>query len=223
MKTLAAITLAAGVIGSAAVAQSPAYMIEDCRLASQQFYQEFDARSEATYEGQRVDGTHAVNGTIYLETRGATYQCSYNRAGDKMVDFFAEQQSWPSFVRGGGSPYQTGNAGTATQLPANTVTTESVRFPSGATSTRFPAQLPAGMSVRYALGARNGQFLDVNFSGVGGSLQYRILNPDGSTLLDPISVGIPYRGQLWQSGDHVVEVINRSGSTVPYQIYFEIE
>jgi hypothetical protein len=79
------------------------------------------------------------------------------------------------------------------------------------------------MRVRYQLGARNGQFLDVNFAGVGGQLQYRIVNPDGSALLDAISVGIPYRGQLWQSGDHVVEVINRSGSTVNFQVYFEIE
>jgi hypothetical protein len=223
VRYIAAIALAAGIIGSGAMAQSPAYIIEDCRLASQQFYQQFEARTEATYEGQRVDGTHAVNGTIYLETRSAYFSCSYNRAGDTLVEFFAEQQSWPSFVRGGGSPYQTGNAGSATQLPTNSVSTERVRFPSGATWTQFPAQLPAGMRVRYQLGARNGQFLDVSFSGVGGSLQYRILNPDGSTLLDPISVGIPYRGSLWQSGDHIVEVINRSGSTVPFQVYFEIE
>ncbi len=223
MRYIAAIALAAGIIGSGAMAQSPAYIIEDCRLASQQFYQQFEARTEATYEGQRVDGTHAVNGTIYLETRSAYFSCSYNRAGDTLVEFFAEQQSWPSFVRGGGSPYQTGNAGSATQLPTNSVSTERVRFPSGATWTQFPAQLPAGMRVRYQLGARNGQFLDVSFSGLGGSLQYRILNPDGSTLLDPISVGISYRGSLWQSGDHIVEVINRSGSTVPFQVYFEIE
>jgi hypothetical protein len=223
MKHIAAIALAAGVVGTSAMAQSPAYMIESCRLASQQFYQEFEATTEATYEGQRVDGTHAVNGTIYLETRSAYFSCSYNRAGDTLVEFFAEQQSWPNFVRGGGSPYQTGNSGSAAQLPGGGVSTERVRFPSGATWTQFPAQLPPGMSVRYQLGARNGQFLDVNFSSVGGNLQYRILNPDGTLLLDPISTGIPYRGQLWQSGDHIVEVINRSGSTVPFQIYFEIE
>ena len=222
MKNIAALTLAASIVGTGAMAQSPAYMIESCQLASQTFYQEFGAASEATYEGQRVDGTHAVNGTIYLENRSATYQCSYNRTGDTLVQFFAEQQYWPSFVRGGGSPYQVGS-GSATQLPANTVTTERVRFPSGSTWTQFPAQLPPGMTVRYQLGARNGQFLDVNFAGVGGQLQYRIVNPDGSALLDAISVGIPYRGQLWQSGDHVVEVINRSGSTVNYQIYFGIE
>ena len=32
-----------------------------------------------------------------------------------------------------------------------------------------------------------------------------------------------YRGQLWQSGDHVVEVINRSNSSVDYNVIFGIE
>ena len=49
------------------------------------------------------------------------------------------------------------------------------------------------------------------------------MNCYGSALLDELPVGTPYRGQLWQSGDHVVEVINRTGSTVPFDIYFAIE
>jgi hypothetical protein len=102
--------LAATLAGGAS-AQSPDYMTEDCRLASQQFYQEFEARSEASYEGQRTDGTHAVNGTIYLENRSAYFSCSYNSKGDTLVEFFAENQGWPEFVAGGGSPYQTGGSG----------------------------------------------------------------------------------------------------------------
>jgi hypothetical protein len=91
-----------------AVAQSPDYMIEDCRLASWQFYLDFQARSEAKYEGQRTDGTHAVNGTIYLENRSADFSCSYNADGTTLLEFFAEKKSWPDFVRGGGSPYKAG-------------------------------------------------------------------------------------------------------------------
>ena len=94
----------------AAMAQSPEYMVEDCKLSSQQFYQNYEARSEAKYDGQRTDGTHAVNGTIYLENRSAYFSCSYNSAGNKLVEFFAEKKSWPNFVRGGGSPYKA-NAG----------------------------------------------------------------------------------------------------------------
>ena len=211
---------AAGVFGGAASAQSPEYMMEDCRLASRQFYQDFEAQSDTKYEGQRTDGTHAVNGTIFLETRSSDFQCSYNRSGDSIVDFYADGQSWPGFVRGDGSPYQASGSGSGS---AQSVTTERVRFPSGASSTEFPAQLPPGMTVRYLLGARNGQFLDVSISPPNAPLNYRILNPDGSALLDELSIDKTYRGQLWQSGEHVVEVINRTGSTVPFNIYFGID
>jgi len=34
------------------------------------------------YEGQRTDGTHAVNGTA---RNGQTFQCSFNRAGTRVV------------------------------------------------------------------------------------------------------------------------------------------
>ncbi len=55
--------------------------------------------------GNQFDGTHAVNGTIYLETRSEDFQSSYNAAGDTLVNFYAEGQSWPTFVKGGGSPH----------------------------------------------------------------------------------------------------------------------
>ena len=210
---------ALGAAGSLALAQSPDYMIEDCNLASRQFYGAYEARSEAKYEGQRTDGTHAINGTIYLEDRSAYFSCSYNAGGTALVEFFAEQKSWPDFVRGGGSPY----AGSSGSAPAQSVTTERVRFTAGATSADFPAQLPPGMTVRYQLGAQKNQFLDVRVSPASAPLQYRILNPDGTALLDALPVDKPYRGQLWQSGDHVVEVINRTGATVPFDIYFGIE
>jgi hypothetical protein len=211
---------ALGAVGSLALAQSPDYMIEDCRLASQQFYQDFDARTEATYEGQRTNGTHAVNGTIYLETRSTYFSCSYNAKGDSLVEFFADQKSWPAFVRGEGSPHQAGSSGSS---QSQSVTTERVRFPSGARSAEYSAQLRPRATVRYQLGARNGQFLDVSVSPANAPLTYRIVNPDGTALLDELPLDKPYRGQLWQSGDHIVEVINRTGGNVRFNIYFGIE
>jgi hypothetical protein len=205
----------------AAMAQSPDYMVQDCKLSSQQFYQDYKARSEAKYEGQRTDGTHAVNGTIYLENRSAYFSCSYNSAGNKLVEFFAEKKSWPNFVRGGGSPYKAGSSAGSGSKPS--ISTERVRFPAGTSSFEFPAQLPPGMTVRYQIGAKKNQFLVVRISPTSAPLKYRILNPNGSALVDELSVETPYRGQLWQSGDHIVEVVNRTGSTVPFQIYFGIE
>ena len=56
-----------------------------------------------------------------------------------------------------------------------------------------------------------------------GSLDYVIRNPDGSELLGLMSADKEYRGQLWQSGDHVVEVINPSNSSIDYNVIFGIE
>jgi hypothetical protein len=86
-------------------AQSPEWMAEDCAVAVQSFFQEFETRTEMKYEGQRTDGTHAMNGTIYLENRSDDIQCSYDAAGTTMVDFFADGKSWPEFAKGGKSPY----------------------------------------------------------------------------------------------------------------------
>jgi len=90
---------------NSALAASLDYMMEDCKYSSQVFFQDYEARSEVKYEGQRADGTHAVNGTIYLETRSEDFQCSYNTAGDTLVGFYAEGKSQPTFVKGGGSPH----------------------------------------------------------------------------------------------------------------------
>lgn len=95
-------------LGNSALAASPEYMVEDCRNNAQIFFQDFQARTEPKYQGQRVDGTHAVNVTIYLETRSERVQCSYNPAGDTLVGFIAEGKSQPTFVQGGGSPHVSG-------------------------------------------------------------------------------------------------------------------
>ena len=214
------VVAAATAAGGSAAAQSPDYMVEDCGLGARQFFQDFDARTEAAYEGQRTDGTHAVNGTIYLENRSADYQCSYNAAGDTMVGFVAEGRDWPAFVRGEGSPYQTTAGGGSS---AENVITGRIEFRPGTTSAGFAAQAQANTTLRYQLRARNGQFLDVRIAPADAPLVYRILNPDGSELLGEMALDRPYRGQLWQTGDHVVEVINRTRSTVPFEISFDIE
>ena len=111
------IAICAAVLGLAlssdALAQSPEYMMEDCRVASQGFFQDFEAATEVQYQGQRTDGTHAINGTIFLETRSETFQCSYNAAGNTMVDFWTEGRSWPAFAKGGDSPHSSSSSGSS--------------------------------------------------------------------------------------------------------------
>lgn len=89
---------------------------------------------------------------------------------------------------------------------------ERVRFAAGATGAVMSATNLPGQSIRYVLGAKKGQMLVVAFDTDSADLTYRIENPDGSSLLDEIGTFQLYRGQLWQSGDHVVEVINRSAT-----------
>ena len=53
-------------------------------------------------------------------------------------------------------------------------------------------------------------------------MSWRIQNPD-STLLDQASASREYRGQLWQTGNHVIEVINGSNRAQSYTVIFGID
>ncbi|MEP1929686.1 MAG: hypothetical protein ABJI96_07345 [Paracoccaceae bacterium] len=98
-----------------------------------------------------------------------------------------------------------------------------VEFAAGASGTAMSGTLQSGTSVRYILGASDGQFLSVDVGSHGGALDYKIFNPDGTALFDLISSDMPYRGQLWQSGDHVFEVVNAGAQPVTFDIGIGIE
>lgn len=104
-----------------------------------------------------------------------------------------------------------------------TTATERVRFDRGTTGAELTATLTPGSSVRYVLGAKNGQDLYVRVAARGPDIYYQIFNPDGSFLLDQMTSSKEYRGQLWQSGDHVIEVINRGNANTSYNVIFGID
>lgn len=106
-----------------------------------------------------------------------------------------------------GSGSSAGDSGTQTEV---------VRFPSGSMGTDLSGSLTPGSSKRYVLGARNLQMLYVAFSNSDPSIYYQIILPDGSFLLDMISNAQGYSGQLFETGDHVIEVINRGSATASY-------
>ncbi|MXU65957.1 hypothetical protein [Oceanomicrobium pacificus] len=114
-------------------------------------------------------------------------------------------------------------AGAMAGASGDMVSEEQVRFAAGTSGATLTGTLAAGASKRYLLGAKDGQFLDVNLSGTGGGLSYQIFNPDETFLLDMVPAGQDYRGQLWQSGDHVVEVINRGDGAAEYTLGVTIE
>ncbi len=104
-----------------------------------------------------------------------------------------------------------------------TTSTERVRFDRSASGAELTATLTPGSSTRYVLGAKNGQNLYVRVAPKGPDVYYQIFNPDGSFLLDQMTSSKEYRGQLWQSGDHVIEVINRGSRDTSYNVIFGIE
>jgi hypothetical protein len=131
-------------------------------------------------------------------------------------DFLVEGSNDPSAGMNNSSSSSAGSSGDST----STVT---VRFPSGSTGTELTGSLAPGESRRYVLGAANGQNLYVRVAAQGPDMSYQIFNPDNSFLLDQMTSAQEYRGQLWQTGDHVIEVINRGGSTTSYNVIFGIE
>jgi len=98
-----------------------------------------------------------------------------------------------------------------------------VQFAAGTSGAEISGALAPGESRSYVIGAANGQFLYVRVADVGQGLSYQIFNPDGSFLLDQMTAAQEYRGQLWQGGDHVVEVINRTGANASYQLIIGID
>ena len=101
--------------------------------------------------------------------------------------------------------------------------TERVRFDRGTTGTELTGTLTPGSSKRYVVGAKNLQNLYVRVAAKGSGIHYQIFNPDGSFLLDQMTSDKEYRGQLWQSGDHVIEVMNRGNGNTSYNLIISID
>jgi hypothetical protein len=289
--------LAAAAVGAPpAQAQSQGLMLGECAHAAQGYFRDYEAQTEMKYNGQRVDGTHAINGDIYLETRMESFACSYAPDGNRMVEFFAEGRVQNAFLpgntrnssgaSGGGdvvrvtgissgdllnvrsgpgtnyrvigklgngdqvrslncrmqgssrwceiemmtdmrergwvnARYLAGQGGDVSQLPSLS-RVERIRFQSGTTGAEIFSQLPGAASVTYLLGARNGQTLTVELVGGGTGIEYRIFNPDNRSLLDRVASTQVYRGQLWQSGDHKIEVMNRKTTSQSFKLVVSI-
>ena len=81
---LAAAFVAIGA-GQPAIAADEAQMMSTCNTyAARHLGVSTSDIATVKYEGQRTDGTHAVNGTA---TNGQTFQCSFNRSGTHVVQW----------------------------------------------------------------------------------------------------------------------------------------
>lgn len=100
---------------------------------------------------------------------------------------------------------------------------ERVTFAPGASGAKSMGRLDPGDARSYVLNARDGQVLTVRVLRQGPAISYRILNPDGTILLDETTSDRDYRGQLWQAGDHAVQITNRTSNVADYTVVFGIE
>jgi hypothetical protein len=82
-----AIAVATPLYSGSAAAQEPATMMQMCRSEAATTLKVRMPDVETKYEGQRTDGTHAVNGTAYVAGQPRTFQCSFNRAGSQIIHF----------------------------------------------------------------------------------------------------------------------------------------
>ena len=73
--------------GSQTSPSTPESMMATCRAEAARRFQLRQPDVETKYEGQRVDGTHAVNGTAYRSNGQDTFQCSFNADGTSIVQF----------------------------------------------------------------------------------------------------------------------------------------
>lgn len=171
---------------------------------------------DAAGGGEVLSSEFSEAGTLVMlrDAGGTIWRCmgySDGTVGDLSVAQAADD--------GGGAM-----AGSPGQVEAKgTTITERVRFKRGDTGAELTGTLPPGSSTRYVLGAKKGQNLYVRVAPRGPSLEYQIFNPDGSFLLEMISSDREYRGELWQSGDHVIEVINRGTGKASYNAIFGID
>ncbi|WP_417724349.1 hypothetical protein [Salipiger sp.] len=229
MKTAAVATILV-LSASAAFAQPVDYMTEECANDAQSFYMDYEAQASVSYEGQRTDGTHAVNGTINLENRSEDFQCSYNADGTTLIDFVVEGKSWPDFVSGDGSPAQKAAADSA---PAASDEAAQVQFDAGASSVTLEGAIAGNEIFDYALNAAAGQMMRVELTPTStngdGTIYFNILPPgssgeatyvgsmDGNETEFRLSEGGPWVIRLYLMGND-----RDTDKTVGYELFVAI-
>jgi hypothetical protein len=87
--------LAAFAVAESAAAATPSTMMAECRSYAGRSLGTRLPNIETKYEGQRTDGTHAVNGTATVGSRVETFQCSFNQSGNRVIRFVVNRNAFP--------------------------------------------------------------------------------------------------------------------------------
>jgi hypothetical protein len=169
--------------------------------------------------GGNVASLREFNPNYYEATYdGVTYSISHDGGGQGLIVSFTA-----SGGRNGNCTILSSGAAPGGGSSAGSGDTVRVQFAAGTTGAELTGELRPGESRRYLLGAANGQNFYFRLAANGPGMTYVIYNPDGSVLLDEMRAAQEYRGQLWQSGDHIVTVYNTSNGVQSYNVIFGID
>lgn len=186
-------------------ATSPPIMMAECRAHAGKYFRVRLPDIDTKYEGQRTDGTHAVNGTATLRGRTETFQCSFDRAGRRITQFVVNQRGAEPV------PSQT-NVTTV-----GDIRTEAVRFKSGQTSTSIKGTITGRESVSYVLGAEAGQTMTIALKPSNRATYFNVYEPGkrpgDQALANSGITGPPmvpelnrFKARLPTSGEHTISV-----------------
>jgi hypothetical protein len=124
-----------------------------------------------------------------------------------------------NFLVESAAPGSSANTGATSSTSEPQTLSERVRFPAGQFGTVLSRTLRPGEAINYILGARNGQFLDVQFLTGGRGLHFNVFVPNGGTLYQSQATNnMPYRGQLYLTGDHTVTVYNTGNTPARFDL-----
>ncbi|MFG1267680.1 hypothetical protein V5F40_06925 [Xanthobacter sp. DSM 14520] len=87
-------------LGGPAQAETPEIMMAMCRSKAHEALKVRMPEIDTKYEGQRTDGSHAVNGTAFTPSGERTFQCSFNKAGSKITNFVVNKTAAPAQSQG---------------------------------------------------------------------------------------------------------------------------
>lgn len=169
--------------------------------------------SDMTYVDPCIDGIIAANGAD-APSGGRVLSQEGSEAGALIMLEDALGQTWRCIS------YEDGTLGELTLVEGaddgggamdgaqetTSQTEQRVEFAPGTSGAILNVALGSGDSTTYLLGARDGQFLDVRLESDSPFLSFMIYVPDGDILYESAQAGNSYRGQLYESGDHRVEL-----------------
>ena len=155
---------------------------------------------------------------VYKDQEGR--RVKRTEAGGNMAKFQWEHRNITVTFNGGGHSNSGQHHGHSSEP---TTTTQHVRMDASGSGNEYSDKLTPGSSKRYVLSARDGEDLYVRVAPRGPNVYYQIFNPDNSVLLERMSADREYRGQLWQSGEHVIEVMNMGQGSVDYNVIIGLD